>query len=160
MTVFVLLALVVLIAGVVTTMAFVQEMDLVLGLSIGVTITVLYATLAFPIGIALSAATTGTLPNYSSGSRDGYLTKISQEGAIWKTWECEMQVGTGEQAALQNLFEFSIRDGAVVDLAHDLQSQRVRVTYRRWFVQPWRYGATDYEAVRIEPLKRALEAEK
>jgi len=56
---------------------------------------------------------TGAYPHYSIGERNGYITKISISGVVFKTNEGEMQIGTGQQAALQAPFAFSVADTAV-----------------------------------------------
>ena len=54
--------------------------------------------------------TTGFMPTYSEGERIGYVTKLTAKGIFWKTWEGEMQMGTGELASLQEHFHFSVYD--------------------------------------------------
>ena len=104
------------------------------------------------IGYPAIASTTGLFDGYSSGTRDGYLTKSSVVGVIWKTTEAQIQVGTGQMAALQEPFEFSIKDSVVIAAAQEHLSQKVRVEYRQWLIQPFRYGGTSYECVSITPL--------
>ena len=58
--------------------------------------------------IFLIPATGGMLSGYSEGIREGYITKFSEKGIIWKTYEAQIQIGTGELAALQAPFAFSI----------------------------------------------------
>ena len=101
----------------------------------------------------LCRASTGFWPDYSVGTREGFVTKISRKGAFWKTNEAQIQVGTGDMAALQAPFEFSIPDTGVLIEAENLLGKRVRVTYTQWVIQPWSRGETDYEVTKIEEVK-------
>lgn len=96
----------------------------------------------------------GLIRGYSDGVREGYITKVSDKGVVWKTWEGQIQVGTGEMAALQQPFDFSIpknkRDlyeAAMVNLG-----KRVRITYVEWLLIPYSVGSSGYEVVSIEPV--------
>jgi len=91
----------------------------------------------------------GLMPTYSIGQRDGYITKMSCKGVIFKTWECEMQVGSGQQAALQAPWAFSIPASltGAVELA---QGKHVRVRYGEWLILPSRLGKSSYLATSIE----------
>ena len=97
--------------------------------------------------------TTGFLSGYSHGTRDGFLTKASVSGVIFKTNEAQIQVGTGDIAALQEPFKFSIRDPGVASLATELLGTAVRIEYKQWMIQPFRYGGTPYECISITPLE-------
>lgn len=93
----------------------------------------------------------GLYPGYSTGVRHGYITKISRKGVIFKTYEGEMQIGTGQQAALQEPFEFSVKSENVRQKIATLvgSGQRVQVQYRQWLVMPWTVGETGYEIVDV-----------
>jgi hypothetical protein len=91
-------------------------------------------------------ATTGLLADYAVGERTGYLTKISRKGVIWKTWEAQIQVGTGDLAALQQPFEFSIVDEDLVRRLREKLGSRITLTYSQWVLMPYRHGESGYEA--------------
>jgi len=100
--------------------------------------------------------TQGLYDGYSTGIRDGYVTKLSRTGFIFKTWEAEMQLGTGKQAALQRPFKFSVpthvNDYALKQLKKTM-GQRVRVRYREWLCQPFTHGESGYDGVEVNVLK-------
>jgi hypothetical protein len=104
--------------------------------------------LAYPV----SALTGGLLPGYSNGERIGYVTKASTKGVIWKTNEVEVQVGTGEMAALQAPHPLSVPDEAVFAEITSNIGRKARIHYSEWFVQPWRRGDSGYEITRVEWL--------
>lgn len=96
-------------------------------------------------------STTGLYPGYSQGVREGYLVKISEKGMIFKTWEGQIQIGTGQQAALQEPFSFSIAKTRK-DLYEFVQtnlSAKVRIEYSEWICMPWRIGESGYEVISI-----------
>lgn len=101
--------------------------------------------------------TTGLVEQYSSGELEGYITKISYKGILWKTNEGEMQVGTGNIAVLQTPFEFSIVEKEILDKVHRNIGKKVRVKYRQWFVMPYRLGSSGYELVEVEELEKKVE---
>lgn len=96
--------------------------------------------------------TTGFWEGYSEGERDGYVTKFSRRGALFKTWEGQLQVGTGAQAALQEPWAFSVPD----DLAGEARAAlgtHVRISYTQFLMMPWRLGETEYLITKIEPIQ-------
>ncbi len=114
------------------------------------------AVLAFFLSIVVAAPLcklgSGLWPDYSVGERTGYVTKLSYTGVIWKTWEVELQVGTGQMAALQAPHEFSVPDLEPRTILTEFVGtpRRVRVQYRQWGLQPYRRGASGYEIIGIE----------
>jgi hypothetical protein len=102
--------------------------------------------------IPLAGATGGFWPDYSTGTREGYITKVSVKGAFWKTNEAQIQVGTGEMAALQEPFSFSISDPAMAELVNSYLGDRVRIEYTQWLIQPYSLGETPYDCVSILPI--------
>jgi hypothetical protein len=95
----------------------------------------------------------GLLEHYSTGVREGYLTKASQKGFVFKTFEAELQVGTGNMASLQQPWQFSIADIQVMHDVESLLGKKVRVKYNQWFIAPWRQGETQYIAWAVDPLE-------
>lgn len=98
---------------------------------------------------------------YSDGTREGYITKVSEKGIYWKTIEGQIQVGTGEMAALQNPFDFSIpkhRKDLQEAITQNL-GKKVRINYIQWLIMPYSIGDSGYEVVSIEPVVAAQHKE-
>lgn len=93
--------------------------------------------------------TDGLMPNYSNGVREGYIVKVSQKGIIWKTWDVQIQIGTGEMAALQAPEHFSVEGGKIGDIESNL-GKRVVVTYHEWLVTPYHVGDSGKVITNIE----------
>lgn len=92
----------------------------------------------------------GFMPEYSVGVREGYLTKISKKGFIWKTSEGELQMGTGDLAAVQHPFEFSVSDPEVAEMVEKCLGKRVLLHYRQWAIMPCSVGDSSYEITKVE----------
>jgi len=110
--------------------------------------TAIMAALFCPI----AQLTGGFLPDYSEGYREGYVTKISQKGIIWKTFEGQIQVGTGSQAALQAPFDFSTDDPDMAEFVEGYLGDRVRIKYSQWFIMPFSKGESGYTIIEILPI--------
>lgn len=87
---------------------------------------------------------------YSEGERIGYVTKLSQKGFFWKTFEGEMQSGAGEQASLQNVYAFSVRDPQILKKLKESMGKNVTLKYRQWVCMPYRVGSSGYEIVGVD----------
>ena len=98
--------------------------------------------------------TGGFMPEYSSGHRDGYITKLSRKGVIWKTYEGQMQVGTGNQASLQGLYDYSVVDPELVEELdkHAADGTRVRLYYNQYLIKNLREGESAAIVYRVEIL--------
>jgi len=93
--------------------------------------------------------------NYSSGIRVGILTKFSEKGVFWKTWEGELTLGGLIREAkgyVANTWGFSIRrddpktEIFVKVLQYALEEgKEVKIVYedRGFFVGPW-HSSTVY----------------
>lgn len=94
----------------------------------------------------------GLLRGYSDGVREGYITKISEKGLVWKTFEGEYQVGTGNMSAIQPPMQFSIpREAAdLIKSANDNMGKKVRIKYLEWYWMPFKIGDSGYELISIE----------
>lgn len=104
-------------------------------------------------GIALypiTAATGGALSDYSAGTREGYITKLSVRGLIYKTNEGEMQVGVGAMASLQEPWSFSVPDPLALEQVRECLGKHAVVTYKQWFIQPFSRGGSSYEVVAVK----------
>ncbi|MHB1297971.1 MAG: hypothetical protein ACYC0B_05515 [Gemmatimonadaceae bacterium] len=73
-------------------------------------------------GVALSYS-------YSSGTRTGYVQKLSLKGWLCKTWEGELAMATAPGVSPE-IFEFTIRDDSLAGaLTTDMGKGRVSITY-------------------------------
>jgi hypothetical protein len=110
---------------------------------------------AFCICISFIPMTGGLYRGYSEGNREGYVTKISERGIIWKTWEAQIQVGTGEMAALQSPYEFSIpKDKKELYLTiRDSLGKKVNIEYTQWLLMPYWVGSSGVELTSIKQIK-------
>ena len=98
--------------------------------------------------------TSGLIEDYGQGQRQGYLTKISYKGIVYKTWESQIQVGTGNLAALESPFEFSVTDTSLVRKIKENINKKVIIYYREWLIQPFRYGGTSYNVYDIKIMDK------
>lgn len=113
------------------------------------------------IGILLAVASpaltkfVGIDREYSTGERTGVVTKISQKGFIWKTWEGEMNLGgmSADSCGVMtpNVWHFSIKDTEVVKQIQTSASaaKRITISYREVLKASWREGETDYFAISV-----------
>lgn len=103
-----------------------------------VTIIVVVPALAFTLyaGFALHYT-------YSTGTRAGYLQKISRRGWICKTWEGELQL-TAVPGTAPEKFEFSARSDSVAHLLNQLNGEHVVLTYAQHKGLPSCFGDTEY----------------
>ena len=94
----------------------------------------------------------GVFPKYVNGEQIGYITKISKQGIIWKTYEGEAHVGSGTQTAIDKPWSFSITNDKedIFNKAIELQGRRVRIKYYKWLQMPFRMGISDVEVQSIE----------
>lgn len=90
---------------------------------------------------------------YSSGDRAGYIQKFSRKGWLCKTWEGELAM-VNVPGAMQERFEFSVRNDSVAHEITKLMGSRVSLTYEEHRGVPTRcFGETNYfvTAVRAMP---------
>jgi hypothetical protein len=95
--------------------------------------------------------------NYSTGERAGTVSKLSQRGALFKTYEGQLNVGalsgeTGSPAS--NLWDFSVHSGdkEVIKQLEDalLNGKRVRLFYKEKFVRFFWQGDSKYYVYKVE----------
>lgn len=116
---------------------------------------VLAACVAGLVFYPLCGVTGGLFPNYSEGDRLGYITKASRKGIIWTTNEVEMQIGTGEMAALQSPHPLSIPDDELFEQVVSRIGDKCKVHYEQWLIMPFWVGKSGYEVKRIEWIDSA-----
>jgi hypothetical protein len=87
----------------------------------------------------------------SDGVRSGVLSKFSNKGVIFKTWEGELNEGFGAT----RFFPFSVEDGeeqVIADLKK-YQGQYVKLEYKERIKTLPYWGDTHYFIVKVTPEK-------
>ena len=89
--------------------------------------------------------------SYSHGDRAGYVQKFSRKGWICKTWEGQLAM-VNIPGALQEKWDFSVRNDSIADLITRSMGQRVSLTYDQHQGVPTScFGETQYfvDGVRV-----------
>ena len=90
--------------------------------------------------------------SYSDGERAGVLQKFSRRGWVCKTFEGELAMYVVAGVAPQ-IWDFSVRDDAVVQRLNKAVGQQVRLHYTEHPGLPTNcFGETDYFVDRIEVI--------
>lgn len=90
---------------------------------------------------------------YSEGERVGYARKLSNKGWICKTWEGEIST-TNSVGAQESVFQFTVRDPAVVEKFRALEGKQVTVLYKERVGIPTScFGDTPHHAYDVRPIK-------
>jgi hypothetical protein len=90
---------------------------------------VLIAFVAVVIGLgALWTLITLTF-SYSDGDRVGYVQKFSHKGWVCRTWEGELAM-TPVPGSAPQMFQFTVRDDAVVKQIKDAEGKQVALHYK------------------------------
>ena len=90
--------------------------------------------------------------SYSSGRRAGYVQKFSSKGWICKTYEGELAM-VNVPGALQERWEFTVRDDSIAKLISSSMGQRVSLTYDQHGGVPTScFGETPYFVTGIQVL--------
>jgi len=98
-------------------------------------------------GIALSYS-------YSTGSRVGYVQKLSRKGWLCKTWEGELQLSNIPGSA-PILFQFSVRSDSVARSIEALAGRQVMLEYEQHVGVPSTcFGETEYFVVGVRETPR------
>ena len=97
------------------------------------------------VGGAAALWTTITLAfSYSDGDRIGYVQKFSRKGWICRTWEGELAM-TPVPGSAPQMFDFTVRDEAVVKKLKDAEGKRVALHYKEKKGVPTTcFGETSY----------------
>ncbi len=100
---------------------------------------------------------------YSEGVRAGVVLKVSKKGALFKTWEGQLDIlsfGAVESSnQLSQTFEFSVYkdDHRLIQKLEDasLSGQRINIRYEEKYVAlPWR-GDTKYFVTEVNEFENA-----
>lgn len=88
---------------------------------------------------------------YSTGTRAGYLQKVSRRGWVCKTWEGELQL-TPVPGTAPEKFIFSVRSDSIANALNQVNGQAVVLTYAQHKGLPSCFGDTEYfiTGVRLE----------
>jgi hypothetical protein len=96
---------------------------------------------------------------YSKGERAGTVSKLSEKGYIFKTYEGVLNEGgySGETGTLQpRYWDFSAKEDSVVNkLRNAMQTgERITITYHeKFFIFPWN-GDTEYFIIDVDFLPK------
>ncbi len=95
--------------------------------------------------------------NYSTGTRTGYVTKISHKGYIFKTYEGELNFGFfgGTPAGgkpSENIWNFSVSNGEVARQVEEASKsgQKVTLHYKEKYITISIRGETAYIVYQVE----------
>jgi len=117
-----------------------------LGCAIAVVFGGALAILALYIWAAFSFA-------YSQGERAGFVQKFSRKGWICKTWEGELAL-VNLPGAMPEIFDFTVRDGAVAERINRHLGRRVVLTYEQHRGIPTScFGETQYFVTDVRPAE-------
>jgi hypothetical protein len=90
--------------------------------------------------------------SYSKGNRAGYVQKFSRKGWICKTYEGELAM-VNVPGAMQEKWDFSVRDDSIGRLISHSMGQRVSLTYDQHAGVPTScFGETQYFVTGIQVL--------
>lgn len=103
--------------------------------------------------------------NYSNGERIGMISKFSEKGVFWKSWEGDMVLTqTGMNQSANGDFVFSIDndrpDTTVIKLIDSAANfgWKVKLTYHEVFGYNWfgNRGETDHFITKVEVLNKNM----
>ena len=94
---------------------------------------------------------------YSSGTRTGFLIKISEKGYVFKTCEGQLNLGgveaTPESGITGNVWNFSIKSNAIHKDLQKFEGQKVTLHYSEINkAMPWQ-GDTNYFITKVDLVK-------
>lgn len=105
------------------------------------------------VALVLALGLTACFPNYSNGTRVGVVTKLSEKGVIFKSWEGEllMALPAGVSAMNAEKFRFTVDSSAVAAVQEAMRTgARVELTYHQWLYSPPNMD-TDYAVTAVVP---------
>ena len=109
------------------------------------------AVILSPIAVIAIWTTIALHYSYSRGNRAGYVQKFSRKGWICKTYEGELAM-VNVPGALQERWEFSVRDDSIAHVIATSMGQRVSLSYDQHVGVPTScFGETQYfvDAVQV-----------
>lgn len=91
--------------------------------------------------------------SYSRGERAGYVQKFSKRGWLCKTWEGELAM-VNIPGAMQERFEFTVRDDLIAQHVLSSMGKRVSVSYEQHKGIPTTcFGETEYFVTAVRVLE-------
>lgn len=116
---------------------------------------ILQMIVVIPLCVFILYCTEGLYRGYGDGIQDGFITRISEKGIIWKTFEIESQVNIGDVSSLQKPRFFSIpkEKTQLIEQATALIDKKVRIGYVEWLIAPFSIGDSKYELTKLEALE-------
>jgi hypothetical protein len=91
--------------------------------------------------------------SYSEGERAGYVQKFSKRGWLCKTWEGELAM-VNVPGAMQEKFEFTVRDDLVAQHLLSSMGKRVSISYKQHKGVPTTcFGETEYFVHAVKVLE-------
>jgi hypothetical protein len=110
------------------------------------------AVIVSPIAVIVLWTAIALNYSYSRGNRAGYVQKFSRKGWLCKTYEGELAM-VNVPGALQERWEFSVRDDSVAHIITTSMGQRVSLTYDQHAGVPTScFGETQYFVTGIQVL--------
>lgn len=111
-----------------------------------------FVILAIPlIGLALWVVI-GLNYTYSTGTRAGYVQKISRKGWVCKTWEGTLYTDIAK-GFRSDSFNFSVRNDSLAKVLEGLSGKRVAVAYDQHTLVPTScFGDTQYHVSGVQVL--------
>lgn len=98
------------------------------------------------VAVLLLSSFGGCAPNFSDGERVGVVTKFSNKGLIWKSWEGSLNQGgtkmvsngDGGSMVVANAIDFNVPDGPLTEKIKQAvnSGKPVKISYRQWFIAP------------------------
>ena len=90
--------------------------------------------------------------SYSTGTRAGYLQKLSRRGFVCKTWEGTLYTDIAK-GFRSDSFSFSVRSDSVAHALEALSGKRIAVSYEQHLGVPTScFGDTEYFVVGVQTL--------
>jgi len=90
--------------------------------------------------------------SYSRGDRAGYVQKFSRKGWVCKTWEGQLAM-VNIPGAMQERWDFSVRNDSIAQLITRSMGQRVSLTYDQHEGVPTScFGETQYFVAGVRVL--------
>jgi hypothetical protein len=108
-------------------------------IAITIAVIVLLPLVVFALWTTITLHTT-----YATGTRAGFLQKISRRGWICKTWEGELQL-SAIPGSMPEKFIFSVRSDSIAHVLSALNGQHVMLDYEQHKGVPGScFGDTEY----------------
>ncbi len=115
-------------------------------------ILVLVLVIVLPVAFVALKAYITLHYTYSHGRRAGYVQKFSKKGWICPTWEGELAM-VNIPGAMQEKWEFSVRNDSIADVISRSMGSRVSLTYDQHKGVPTScFGDTEYFVDSVQVL--------